>query len=181
MFQQVGGDHHLFLDGIVDFDVIEGILNAVGLHGKADFGLQGDVDQEAVADHLFFFKAAVIGVKDHLFQIDGGDILTGFHLSCCLIDGAKIMHLFYTGNSVTRGYNKSRLKPAFVCLKAVLLKAVDALFNDGHLINQVSGTGEFVDDEKDVADVYIDALLQLGFKGDVATHGFPVAVEGQTN
>jgi hypothetical protein len=35
---------------------------------------------------LFFFKAAVIGVKDHLFQIDGGDILMGFHVFCvCLM------------------------------------------------------------------------------------------------
>ncbi len=55
------------------------------------------------------------------------------------------------------------------------------LFYDGHFVDEVAGAGVLVDDEEYVADVHVDAFLQFGFKGDVAAHGFPVAVEGETD
>ena len=40
-----------------------------------------------------------------------------------------------------------------------------------------AGTGVLVDGPEHVADVHADGALQIGFVGDVAAHGFPVAVK----
>ena len=40
----------------------------------------------------------------------------------------------------------------------------------GHLINQVTGTGVLVNHKEDVANVYRNAALQLVLKEDVTTH-----------
>ncbi len=72
VFEEVRGLHHFFFYGTVDFNVVEGVLNAVALPGQGDIGLQRQVDAKGVADDLFFFKTAVVGVKDHLIEVDGG-------------------------------------------------------------------------------------------------------------
>ena len=52
---------------------------------------------------------------------------------------------------------------------------------DVEFVDEVGGTGVLVDDEQHVADVNVDGALQFGFEVDVAAHGFPVAVKGQTD
>ena len=49
------------------------------------------------------------------------------------------------------------------------------------LFHQVLGIGHLVDDEQQVAHVHADGALHFVLEGDVAAHGLPVAVEGQTN
>ena len=39
VFEEVGGLHHFFFYGAVDFNVVEGVLNAVALPGQGDVGL----------------------------------------------------------------------------------------------------------------------------------------------
>src|SRR5690554_5125662 len=78
VFEEVGGLHHFFFYGTVDFNVVEGVLYAVALPGQGDVSLQRQVDAKGVAYDLFFFKTAVVGVKDHLIEVDGGYLL-GFH------------------------------------------------------------------------------------------------------
>ena len=49
---------------------------------------------------------------------------------------------------------------------------------DRHFIDKIFGSGIFVDNEKYVTYIDIDAALQILLENNVAAHGFPVAVEG---
>ena len=49
---------------------------------------------------------------------------------------------------------------------------------DRHFIDKIFGSGIFVDNEKYVTYIDIDAALQVFLENNVAAHGFPVAVEG---
>ena len=56
-----------------------------------------------------------------------------------------------------------------------------SLLHNRDFIHQVLGVGHLVDDEQQVAHVHADGALHLVLEGDVAAHGLPVAVEGQTD
>ena len=51
---------------------------------------------------------------------------------------------------------------------------------DRHFIDQLGSTGILINDEEYEADINTDGALQFRFEGNVATHGFPVAIEGKT-
>ena len=65
--------------------------------------------------------------------------------------------------------NTSSLLSLFIVLKGLL--------HDGHLVDEVCGTGEFVDDEEAVADVEADVAAVVGVEEEVAHGAFPAAVE----
>ena len=55
-----------------------------------------------------------------------------------------------------------------------------SLLFDSHLVNQVLGTGIFLDDEEGVADIYAGGTLRGGTERNVARQAFVVAVEACT-
>ena len=57
----------------------------------------------------------------------------------------------------------------------------ERLFRYSHLIEEVSGTAEFVHNEECVADIHADCSLERRFEDDVSAHCLPVAVECCTN
>ena len=75
-------------------------------------------------------------------------------------------------------YKKS---PAILCLQGFSNSSKGLLSNQRQLINQVFGTGIFINDKKHVTNINIDGALQLGFEGDVAAHGFPIAIESDAD
>ena len=52
--------------------------------------------------------------------------------------------------------------------------------NQFQLLNQPRAFTPFIDHEKDIADIYADATLQIRFKSDITTHRLPVTVECQS-
>ena len=48
-------------------------------------------------------------------------------------------------------------------------------------LHQVLGIRHFVDDEEQIAHIHADGTLHFVLESDVAAHGFPVAIEGQTD
>ena len=53
--------------------------------------------------------------------------------------------------------------------------------NQFQLLNQPRAFTPFIDHEKDIADIYADATLQIRFKSDITTHRLPVTVESKSN
>ena len=53
--------------------------------------------------------------------------------------------------------------------------------NEPQLFNQPWAFTPFIDHEKDIADIYADATLQIRFKSDITTHRLPVTVESKSD
>ena len=53
--------------------------------------------------------------------------------------------------------------------------------NQLQLLNQPRAFTPFIDHEKDIADIYADATLQIRFKSDITTHRLPVTVESKSD
>ena len=66
-------------------------------------------------------------------------------------------------------------------MQAASLLTIRVLLYQCQFIDQVGGPCKFIDDEEDVANIHIDGTLHIGFKHDVAAHGFPVAIEGKAD
>ena len=56
----------------------------------------------------------------------------------------------------------------------------ETLFDDGHFINEVAGTGKFFYHKQDIPCIYANGSLGGVLKHDIATHGFPIAIESKT-
>ena len=67
-----------------------------------------------------------------------------------------------------------RNAPPFVCM-------VPAEGLEAQLADEAVGLAPAVDEVEHEAYVHADAALQVGVEGDVARHGLPVAVEGQSD
>ena len=56
-----------------------------------------------------------------------------------------------------------------------------SLLDDIHLIDEAFAVAEFLDDEKYIADIDIDATLQVVVEVDVTAKRLPVTVESQAD
>ena len=55
------------------------------------------------------------------------------------------------------------------------------LLADVHFVNGIGATAEGVDDEEDVAHIYVDAALEGRVELEVAGERFDIAIEGQAD
>ena len=68
MFEQMRFNSDLVLGDVVNLHIIDGIRKMIGSRCGFAIGGEGNVNGKLIANHLLFFKAAMIGIKGHFFE-----------------------------------------------------------------------------------------------------------------
>ena len=68
MLQESRRDVHLALDALVDFGIVDGMLEAVAFESLSNVAGEGDANLEVVAHDALLLFHAVAGEKSHLIE-----------------------------------------------------------------------------------------------------------------
>lgn len=68
MLQESRRDVHLALDALVDFGIVDGMLEAVAFESLSNVAGEGDANLEVVAHDAFLLSHTVVGEKSHLIE-----------------------------------------------------------------------------------------------------------------
>ena len=75
MLNEIDGLLHEALDAVVDFGIVDGIVQSVALAGGVQICVEFQMDDVVAAGFPFLGKAAVPGIKSHVVQ---GDVIHFF-------------------------------------------------------------------------------------------------------
>lgn len=68
MLKESRRDVHLALDALVDFGIVDGMLEAVALERLGNVAGEGDANLEVVAHYAFLLSHTVVSKKSHLIE-----------------------------------------------------------------------------------------------------------------